>query len=60
MMSVVTVKSCVLIITGLVMEHIDGVDLQSYLTKQGGTLSEEVARFLFQQLTITVGTINAL
>jgi len=43
---------------GLVMEHIDGVDLQSYLTKQGGTLSEEVARFLFQQLTITMEFIH--
>ena len=39
---------------GVVVEFIDGQDLQSYLLSHGGSLTEEVARFVFQQLCITV------
>ena len=38
------------------MEHVDGGDLQAYLVKQGGSLSVDVARFLFQQLVLAVRT----
>ena len=41
-------------ILGIVMEFIDGEDLQAYLLRQGGSLTEDVARFVFQQLCITV------
>ena len=44
-------------ILGIVMEFIDGEDLQAYLLKQGGSLSEDVARFVFQQLCITVCSV---
>ena len=40
------------------MEFIDGQDLQSYLMSHGGSLTEEVARFVFQQLCITVREIQ--
>lgn len=44
--------------TGIVMEYIDGQDLQQYVIKQGGSLPEDVARFVFQQLVIAVDFIH--
>jgi len=41
-------------ISGIVMEFVDGENLQAYMLKQGGSLNEDVARFIFQQLSITV------
>ncbi len=43
---------------GVVIEHVDGPDLQTYLQQKGGVLSEDVARFMFQQLAITVDFIH--
>lgn len=40
--------------SGIVMEFVDGQDLQAYLLRHGGSLDEDVARFVFQQLSITV------
>ena len=42
------------------MEFIDGQDLQAYLVKAGGTLAEDVARFVFQQLVVAVGSVGCL
>ena len=35
-------------------QYIDGQDLQAYVIKRGGSLPEDVARFVFQQLVIAV------
>lgn len=43
---------------GIVMEYIDGADLQAYLMRQGGSLDEDVARFVFQQLVVAVDFIH--
>ncbi|KAG1653843.1 hypothetical protein FOA52_008644 [Chlamydomonas sp. UWO 241] len=43
---------------GVVMEFVDGQDLQAYLVKAGGRLSEDVARFVFQQLVVAVDFIH--
>ena len=40
------------------MEYIDGQDLQQYVIRQGGSLPEDVARFVFQQLVIAVDFIH--
>ena len=39
---------------GVVMEHVPGSNLQQYLEAAGGRLSEDVARFVFQQMMIAV------
>lgn len=36
------------------MEYVNGTNLQQYLEANGGRLSEDVARFIFQQLMIAV------
>ena len=36
------------------MEYVEGQDLQEYLIDNGGTLSEDTARFIFQQLLVAV------
>ena len=39
---------------GVVMEYVDGVDLHEYMTVMGGVLSEDFARFIFQQLILAL------
>lgn len=39
---------------GVVMEYVDGQDMQTYLMKQGGKVPVDIARFLFQQLVLAV------
>ncbi|KAG1660727.1 hypothetical protein FOA52_003036 [Chlamydomonas sp. UWO 241] len=39
---------------GIVMNFVSGVSLTSYLMAKGGGLGEETARFIFQQLILTV------
>lgn len=39
---------------GVVMEYVNGTNLQQYLEMAGGKLPEDVARFIFQQLIIAV------
>mmetsp|Transcript_33756 Transcript_33756/g.85431 ORF Transcript_33756/g.85431 Transcript_33756/m.85431 type:complete len:539 (-) Transcript_33756:1450-3066(-) len=39
---------------GVVMEYVNGTNLQQYLEANGGRLDEDVARFIFQQLMIAV------
>ena len=45
---------------GIVMEYIDGLDLQAYVIKQGGCLTEDVARFVFQQVRTNVVSSSSL
>ncbi|GAX79602.1 hypothetical protein CEUSTIGMA_g7043.t1 [Chlamydomonas eustigma] len=39
---------------GIVMEYVDGRNLEAYLLEHGGKLPEDAARFLFQQLMVAV------
>jgi len=39
---------------GVVMEAVEGEDLQSFLVNTGGRVSEALARFLFQQLVLAL------
>lgn len=43
-----------LFLQGVVMEYVNGTNLQQYLEASGGRLGEDVARFIFQQLMIAV------
>ncbi len=37
------------------MEYVEGTNLQQYLEMQGGSIPEDVARFIFQQLMVRLG-----
>ena len=40
--------------SGIVMEYVEGQNLMEYLVEHGGSLREDAARFLFQQLIVAV------
>ena len=45
---------------GIVMEYVEGRDLQKHLIENGGILSEDNARILFQQLLVAVRNLQEL